>query len=188
MGTSVVEVAGWLRDASLAGLITGQDERLAFRHDLIREAVYAHVPPAERRDLHRAAGQAMALAGAETRQIAEQFGRGARLGDREAVDWLRRAAEEVAPISPAGAIDLIEEALALVPDSWPERLELYTSSIDPLVLSARFDDAIARGEMVLAASPDAASMYTALRGLERGVRRSRRPTHDAVVHAAGGRP
>ena len=88
MGTSVIEVAGSLRDASLAGLITGHDERLAFRHDLIREAVYAHIPPAERRDLHRAAGQAMALAGAEMSQIAEQFGRGARVGDREAVDWL----------------------------------------------------------------------------------------------------
>ena len=80
MGRSVVDIAGWLRDASLAGLINGDGDRLAFRHDLIREAVYEHMPHAERRDLHRAAGSALARGGAESRQVAEQF--------REGLDWV----------------------------------------------------------------------------------------------------
>ena len=88
-GRPVIDVAAWLREASLAGLIVGDGERLAFRHDLIREAVYGHMLPAERRDLHRAAGQALAHAGAPAQQIAEQFARGALPGDLEAVEWLR---------------------------------------------------------------------------------------------------
>ena len=84
-GRAVIDVAAWLREASLAGLIVGDGDRLAFRHDLIREAVYGHMLPAERRDLHRAAGQALAHAGAPTQQIAEQFARGALPGDLEAV-------------------------------------------------------------------------------------------------------
>ena len=93
-GRAVIDVAAWLREASLAGLVVGDGDRLAFRHDLIREAVYGHMLPAERRDLHRAAGQALAHAGAPTQQIAEQFARGALPGDLEAVSWLERAADE----------------------------------------------------------------------------------------------
>jgi DNA-binding CsgD family transcriptional regulator/tetratricopeptide (TPR) repeat protein len=165
MGRNVVEIAGWLRDASLAGLITGEADRLAFRHDLIREAVYGHLPAAERRDLHRAAGSALARSGADSRQVAEQFARGARPGDREAIVWLRRAADDVASVSPAGAVDLLDRAIALVPEGWPDRVELQARSVYPLVLSGRFDEAITRGQWVLAAAPDIADSYLALRGL-----------------------
>ena len=124
MGRSVVDVAGWLREASLAGLIAGDGDRMSFRHDLIREAVYGHMLAAERRDLHRAAGDALAAAGASARQVAEQFARGGRVGDREAIRWLGRGADEVLPVSPAGAVELLEQAIALTPEHWPERLEL----------------------------------------------------------------
>jgi hypothetical protein len=46
-GRPVIDVAAWLREASLAGLIVGDSDRLAFRHDLIRESVYGHMLPAE---------------------------------------------------------------------------------------------------------------------------------------------
>ena len=39
-GRPVIDVAAWLREASLAGLVVGDGDRLTFRHDLIREAVY----------------------------------------------------------------------------------------------------------------------------------------------------
>jgi predicted ATPase len=70
----VIDVAAALREASVAGLISGDGDRLVFRHDLVREAVYEHMLPAERRDLHRAAGRAFAASGAPTQQIAIQFG------------------------------------------------------------------------------------------------------------------
>ena len=165
MGRSVVEVAGWLREASLAGLIAGDGDRMSFRHDLIREAVYGHMLPAERRDLHRAAGAALALAGASTGQVAEQFGRGARLGDREAIGWLERGADEVQPVSPGGAVELLEQAIVLTPPHWPERLELQARCLEPLLLCGRFDEAQQVGDAVVAASPSVEIAYTALRGL-----------------------
>ena len=114
----MIDVAAWLREASVAGLITGDGDRLAFRHDLVRDAVYDHMLAAERRDLHRAAAQALARAGAPTQQVARQFARGAVPGDLEAVEWLVRAADETVSIAPSAAIALYDEALGSAPDVW----------------------------------------------------------------------
>ena len=95
-GRAVIDVAGWLREAALAGLVVGDGDRLTFRHDLVREAVYGHMLPAERRDLHLAAGRALANTTAPVQQVAEQYARGAVPGDLEAVGWLRRAADDAA--------------------------------------------------------------------------------------------
>ena len=114
-GRAVIDVAGWLREASLAGLVVGDGDRLTFRHDLVREAVYGHMLPAERRDLHLAAGRALANTAAPVQQVAEQYARGAVPGDLEAVGWLRRAADDAVSISPASAIELLEKAVGLAP-------------------------------------------------------------------------
>src|SRR4029079_11804247 len=94
-GRSVVDVAARLQDASQAGLVIGEGDRLAFRHDLIREAIYTDMAPAVRSDLHRAAGQALAAHGAPVTQVAQQFALGARTGDLDAVAWIERAGAEV---------------------------------------------------------------------------------------------
>ena len=164
-GRAVVDIAAWLREASLAGLIVGDGDRLAFRHDLIREAVYGHMLPAERRDLHRAAGHALAGAGAPTQQIAEQVSRGALPGDLEAVRWLERAAVETISVSPGSALALLEQAVSLAPATWPGRPALQAQMIAPLAWCGRFDDAEAVATTVLAVAPDADVEFTALYGL-----------------------
>ena len=164
-GRPVIDVAAWLREASLAGLIVGDGDRLAFRHDLIREAVYGHMLPAERRDLHRAAGQALAIAGAPTQQIAQQFARGALPGDMEAVSWLERAARETLSISPGSAIALLDDAAALAPEDWPGRSALRAHMIEPLAWCGRFADAESIANLILASPPNAAVEYATLRGL-----------------------
>ena len=117
-GRSVIDVAAGLRDASLAGLVVGDGDRLTFRHDLIREAVYSEMPAAVRRDLHRAAGTALAHDGAPTQQVARQLASGALPGDLDAVAWLERAAAESMSVSPSSALTLLDEALALAPPDW----------------------------------------------------------------------
>ena len=166
-GRPIIDVAAWLREASLAGLIVGDGDRLAFRHDLIREAVYGHMLPAERRDLHRAAGQALAHADAQTQQIAEQFAHGAMPGDLEAVTWLERATLETASVSPTSAVALLEQAVSLAPAQWPGRAALHARMIEPLASCGRCNDAEAIVESILAASPSAELEYVALRGLPR---------------------
>jgi DNA-binding CsgD family transcriptional regulator len=164
-GRPVIDIAAWLRDASLAGLIVGDGDRLTFRHDLIREAVYGHMLPAERRDLHRAAGQALAQNGAPTQQIAQQFARGALPGDLEAITWLERAALETIYVSPASAIALFDEALSLAPERWPRRAALQAQMIEPLAICGRYDDAQQIAETILTAAPSNDVEYIVLRAL-----------------------
>jgi class 3 adenylate cyclase/DNA-binding CsgD family transcriptional regulator len=164
-GRAVIDVAAWLREASLAGLIIGDGDRLTFRHDLIREAIYGHMLSAERRDLHRAAAQALAAAGAPIQQVARQYARGAVPGDLEAVTWLERAADETLPIAPSAAIMLYDEVLALADEFWPGRGAVQARMIEPLAWCGRFQRAQEMADTVLASSPDVDVEFAALRGL-----------------------
>lgn len=110
-GRSTIEVASGLRDALQADLVNGEGEQLRFRHDLIREAIYADLLPGIRMDLHRAVAVAFAAAGAPTARVARQFALGAHPGDIEAVRWLTRAADEALFVDPAEATALLESAI-----------------------------------------------------------------------------
>ena len=175
-GRGVPDVAACLREASLAGLIVGDADRLAFRHDLIREAVYSHMLAGERRALHRAAGQALAGIGSPTQQVADQFARGADLGDVEAITWLERAARDTVSVSPVNAVALLEQAVGLVTPGWRRRTALQARMIEPLALCGRHDEAIAIAEGILATSPDAEVEYAALCGL--------RTVHSTLGHTS----
>ena len=164
-GNSVIDVAAWLREASTAGLIVGEGARLTFRHDLIREAVYNHMLPAERRDLHRAAAQSLAITGAPTQQVARQFARGAVHGDIEAVEWLVRAADETVSIAPSAAVALYDEALTFAPEGWTDRAAIQARMIEPIAWCGQFARAELMATEVLDAAPTADVQYAALRGL-----------------------
>lgn len=164
-GRSVVDVAAGLQEATRAAIVAGDGDRLRFRHDLIREAIYEDIDPAIRRDLHRAAGQALVAIDAPVMQVAQQLSLGARLGDLEAVEWLERAATEAAAYDPTTMIALTEKALALAPDDWPRRAFLEVSIIEPLSACGRLDEAEALAEHVRSSAADPYIEYGALRGL-----------------------
>ena len=164
-GRPVVEVGSVLRDASAAGLIAGDGDRLTFRHDLIREAVYFSLLPAERREFHRVAGEALVSAGAPSPVIARQMSLGADPGDLVAVEWLERAAVESAAIAPAEAVAWLEQGIALAPPSWPGRCALEARMIEPLVWSGRIADAEQMAAEVLQTTIDDSVRFAALRGL-----------------------
>jgi DNA-binding CsgD family transcriptional regulator/tetratricopeptide (TPR) repeat protein len=176
----VIDIASSLREASVAGLISGDGDRLVFRHDLVREAVYEHMLPAERRDLHRAAARAFAASGAPNQQIAVQFGRAARPGDLEAVEWLQRAADEIVAIAPSAAIELYQQALSLAPELWDGRGAIMADLIEPLAWCGQFEQAEQMATAVLAISPGDEVVFRALRGLS-SVYGNRGETADAVA-------
>ncbi len=91
----------------------GTDDRLTFRHDLLRLAVYDAIPSALRSSLHVTVGRALAAAGAPTARVAGHLALGAPVGDRSAVDWLLRGAEELADRDPDRVVDLLDRALRL---------------------------------------------------------------------------
>jgi DNA-binding CsgD family transcriptional regulator len=130
-----------LEEAMAAGILEPRDEQLGFRHDLIREALYQDLPAPMRQGLHLDAGRALAVAGAPPERVAEQLVRGASAGDRQAVAWLRRAAQQAAPRAPAVAVDLLGRALELADATDPARDGLLAEQAVSLMWSGRLVDA-----------------------------------------------
>lgn len=141
---SSVEVLSLLKEALRAGVIGEAQDRLAFRHDLIREAIYEELPASVRQDLHREAGRALAGENAPPAQVAEQMSLGASVGDTEAVGWLRRAAEQAASRSAPSAVRLLERAIELTDPADQTYRELSSDLVLPLLMVGRLAEAEAR--------------------------------------------
>src|SRR6266480_2804796 len=110
MDRPVVELFGVLAEGIAGRVLEDDGDRLRFRHDVIRDAIYEDMPATIRHGLHREAGQRLARTGAPAMQVAEHLARGAARGDSEAVGWLSRAAREAAAKSPDVAAALLERA------------------------------------------------------------------------------
>jgi DNA-binding SARP family transcriptional activator len=99
------------------GLIVARSGRLAYRHALLREAVYAGLPEPRRAELHERFG-AMLAEGGSSRRAAEAA-RHLLLAGREeaAVDHLERAAEDARSVTAyAEAAEFLKEAARIAPD------------------------------------------------------------------------
>ena len=139
--TSALELASVLAEAIRARVLEDDGERLRFRHDLLREALYEDLPASVRLALHREAGQRLARANAPALQVAEHLARGAGRGDSEAIAWLIRAARETAPSSPGVAAELLEWAIGLTGLADPGRDGLLAERAGALILAGRLADA-----------------------------------------------
>jgi DNA-binding CsgD family transcriptional regulator/transcriptional regulator with XRE-family HTH domain len=111
-GRPAVELAGVVDEAVAAGVLVASDGRMAFRHGLIRSALYEQTPPALRVALHRQAARALAEAGGSVEVVAEQLlaGGAATAGiDAWVVDWLvDGAAVALVNRAPQAALELID--------------------------------------------------------------------------------
>jgi DNA-binding CsgD family transcriptional regulator len=103
-----------LQQAIEAGLLVDHGDSLAFRHDLVRQALYQDISPVLRSSLHLSAGRALARAGAPVAVVAQHLSLGARRGDSEAATWLHRAATEVSSRAPSVAAGLLQRALDIL--------------------------------------------------------------------------
>lgn len=126
-----------LAEAVIGRVLEDDGDRLRFRHDLIRDAIYEDLPGSVRRGLHREAGQRLAASGAAALQVAEHMARGASRGDAEAIGWLARAAREAAPTSPDVAADLLDRAARLMNPVDPGRDHLLAERASSLMWAGR---------------------------------------------------
>lgn len=136
-GRSVADLVAPLREALAALVLAERGEQLVFRHDLVRDALYADLPAALRTGLHRDLARALAAAGQPPGRVAAHLLRGAEAGDGEAVRWLHRAAEEVTARAPAVAVELLEHALGLADPADPVRGRLAADRAVALMLAGR---------------------------------------------------
>jgi DNA-binding CsgD family transcriptional regulator/tetratricopeptide (TPR) repeat protein len=131
-----------VQEAVQAGVLDESGQRLAFRHELLREALYAGIPAGVRTALHRDVGHALAAAGGPAERVAVHLSLGARTGDREAVGWLRRAARQAAPEAPAAAADLLSRAVQLCAADDPDRDVLLAEWATALTVANRSAEAV----------------------------------------------
>jgi DNA-binding SARP family transcriptional activator/tetratricopeptide (TPR) repeat protein len=120
-----VELAQALPPAEDEGLIVYAGDRLRFRHALLREAVYADLPPAERVERHARAAELLQAGGAVDRaaEAAAHLRRAGR--PREAGELLIQAAARARRLGAlADATDLLREASAALPEDPIAVLEL----------------------------------------------------------------
>ena len=73
LGRTVAALVPALDEARATGVLTDSGTGLAFRHPLIREALYAEMPASVRAAWHRDAGHALASAGAAPDRVARQL-------------------------------------------------------------------------------------------------------------------
>jgi DNA-binding CsgD family transcriptional regulator len=142
-----------LEEVVRAGLLDDDGDHLVFRHDLLRQAVYVDIPPSARKALHREAAGHLVAAGHQPIDAVSHILRGALPGDEEAVSVLRRAADDVLPVTPGLAADLMMRALELVPATRPSRFDVGEQAILCLTRAGRNRDALSTGNRLLAGRP-----------------------------------
>jgi DNA-binding CsgD family transcriptional regulator len=140
-----------LREALTAGLITEDGDRLAFRHDLVREAVDASLPQSVRQSLQRRAIDVMLSQGAPPTDVAELVMEVAKPGDGAAIGILRQAASATGRVSSTMASLLSRRALDLTPAGDPGRGPLVAETIAYLVRAGRAAEAV---RLITAAAGD----------------------------------
>lgn len=144
------EVVVQLGDAFDAQLLDEADGRVVFRHQLVHDAIYKHVPPPARRLLHREAAVALVAAGADPLDVADHLLLGAERGDEQAIGWLRDAAREASAKAPLVAVELLRRAETLLPDGHPAADLVSSELVQALLRAGKVAAAAARAEAVLA--------------------------------------
>jgi DNA-binding CsgD family transcriptional regulator len=131
-----------VRAALAAGLITERGDWLAFRHDLVREAVEASLPRTVRQSLRRTAVDVLLRHGAPPADVAELVMKVAQPGDATAIAVLRQAATATGRVSPTVAGLLSRRALDLSPPGDPGRGPLTAETISYLVHAGQAAEAL----------------------------------------------
>ncbi|HEX6074666.1 MAG TPA: AAA family ATPase [Micromonosporaceae bacterium] len=172
MGRSAVEVVPIANEAVAAGTLVDNGREFAFRHDLIREAVYNNLSGPVRSALHREAAE---VARAEDRspvEIAEHLLRGGHKRDDDVVGILRDAAAQVAPNAPGTAADIILRILDLVGEEDEARPRLISEAVRLLASAGRLVEARELGEAALHTGLDPAAETVLLLGLSEALKHS----------------
>jgi DNA-binding CsgD family transcriptional regulator len=146
----VGELAEVLDEAIAAGVLAAATDRMAFRHGLIRAALYEQTPPPLRVALHRRAARALVQTGTGVEAVAEHLLASGDAGtDAWVVDWLAGgAAAALVARAPQAGLELIER----VPE--PDRAPLAGYRIAALSVLGRDEEVLRSGPAVLEEATD----------------------------------
>jgi DNA-binding CsgD family transcriptional regulator/tetratricopeptide (TPR) repeat protein len=137
LGTSAAALLPTVDQALSAGVLVTTRDALAFRHQLVWQAVCQTLPPPVAQALHRQIGEILMARGGCAASAAAHLLSWARNGDAAALAGLDRAAAEVLRSSPAIAADLATRALELTSPGDPELIQRSVAAAEALTAAGR---------------------------------------------------
>jgi DNA-binding CsgD family transcriptional regulator len=150
----VSDLAGGLQEAVAAGILAGSGAELAFRHLLIRNALYENMPAALRMALHAEAARELAAAGADALSVAQQLSAARQPGKGWARTWLIRTAPVLTARAPQLAADLLRRELDETPSSDETWDGLMASLAWALLAAGSYEEAVRRASWALTVMTD----------------------------------
>jgi DNA-binding CsgD family transcriptional regulator len=132
-----------------ANLLVERDERLAFWHDITREAVRSSVPVTARRALDRQAAGVLLDAGALPVEVAVQLAASAEPGDEVAIETLLDAAKSLVATDSDTAARFGGRALEISPAHHPKLGEIVGTTAIALHIAGNSEEAIAFADRAL---------------------------------------
>jgi DNA-binding CsgD family transcriptional regulator len=162
LGRGAADLLPAVDEARTAGVLAESGSGLAFRHPLIRAALYDEISPPVRAAWHRDAGRALAEAGGPADRVARQLLRavggpgGAEPMDEWMLDWLARTAEPLVGQAPQVAAELLRHAVASSPAGSARHDRLVSRLADALyrVGDAAEAERVASRALAHAVEPD----------------------------------
>src|SRR5579859_6124689 len=152
---SASQLADGLQEAVAVGLLVGSGAELAFRHQLIRQALYESMPNALRTALHAEAARELAATGADALSVAQQLSAGGRPGEAWARAWLIEAAPALTMRAPRLAADLLRRELDDTQPSGDEAWDgLVASLVRALLAAGSYEEAARRAGAALPVMTD----------------------------------
>jgi DNA-binding CsgD family transcriptional regulator/tetratricopeptide (TPR) repeat protein len=147
-------LADGLQEAVAAGILIGSGPELAFRHLLIRQALYESMPAALRTALHGEAARELAATGADALSVAQQLSAANRPGEGWARTWLIQTAPVLTARAPQLAADLLRRELDQTPGGDEAWDGLVASLVWALLAAGSYEEAARRASAALPVMTD----------------------------------
>jgi DNA-binding CsgD family transcriptional regulator len=153
---SASDLAAGLQEAVAAGILAGSGAELAFRHELIRQALYESMPAALRTALHAEAARELAATGADALSVARQLSAARRPGEGWARVWLIQAAPTLTIRAPLLAAELLRRELEETPGGEETPDALIDGLVRALLAAGSYQEAARQASQALMVMTDPA--------------------------------
>jgi len=150
----VPDLATGLQEAVQARVLVGSGAELAFRHQLIHQALYESMPAALRTALHADAARELAATDADALSVAQQLVAARKPGAGWARAWLIQTAPTLTTRAPQLAADLLRQEVDETPSGEQGWDALMASLVRALLAAGSYAEAIRRATVALPAMTD----------------------------------
>lgn len=144
-----LDMAASVQEAVTAGILADSGTELAFRHLLVRQALYEGMPAALRTALHAEAARDLATSGADALSVAQQLFAAERPGEDWVRDWLIASGPALTRSAPQLAAELLRRELEQTPTDDEAWGGLTTSLVWALLAAGSYQEAVRRASLTL---------------------------------------